>query len=93
MKDDDAAARKRRAAQLKKKIAEVTAPLEPSLPNASAQRPGESDAPRKVQDDSWFFGHSFKLPYSLFRLLRRTRDQALRTAGLTRAAKLSIPFE
>jgi len=44
MKDDDAAARKRRTAQLKKKIAEVTAPLEPSLPNASAQRPGESDA-------------------------------------------------
>jgi len=53
----------------------------------------ESDAPRKVQDDSWFFGHSFKLPYSLFRLLRRTNDQALRSACLARAACLSIPFE
>ena len=44
MNDDDAAARKRRAAQLKKKIAEVTAPPDPSAPDASAQRPGESDA-------------------------------------------------
>jgi hypothetical protein len=44
MKDDDTEARKRRAEQLKKKIAEVTAPLDPSAPDASAQRPGESDA-------------------------------------------------
>ena len=44
MTDDDAAARKRRAERLKKKIAEVTAvPADPA-PDAAAQRPGESDA-------------------------------------------------
>jgi len=53
----------------------------------------ESDAPREVQGGSWFFGHSFKLPYSLFRLLRYTDDRSLRSACLARAAKFSIPFE
>lgn len=53
----------------------------------------ESDAPRRVLGHTWFNGHSFKLPYSLFRLLRRTEDQALRNACLIRASKLSIPFE
>ena len=53
----------------------------------------ESDAPREVQGGSWFFGHSFKLPYSLFRLLRCPDDRSLRSACLARAAKFSIPFE
>jgi len=53
----------------------------------------ESDAPRRVLDGSWLFGHSFKLPYSLFRMLRRTEDPAFRSACVARAARLSIPFE
>jgi hypothetical protein len=53
----------------------------------------ESDAPRRPLDDSWLFGHSFKLPYSLFRMLRRIDGPALRSASLARAARLSIPFE
>ena len=44
MTEADAEARKRRAEQLRKKIADVTAPPEPAAPDASAQRPGESDA-------------------------------------------------
>ncbi|MGH7162619.1 MAG: hypothetical protein ACREID_03975 [Planctomycetota bacterium] len=53
----------------------------------------ESDAPRRVLGDTWLFGHSFKLPYSLFRLLRCTDDPSLRSDCLARATKLSIPFE
>jgi len=53
----------------------------------------ESDTPRRALDGSWLFGHSFKLPYSLFTLLRRVDDEALRSASLTRAALLSVPFE
>lgn len=44
MNDEDAAARKQRAERLRKKISEVTAPPQPAAPDASAQRPGESDA-------------------------------------------------
>ena len=53
----------------------------------------ESDAPRRPLNHTWLFGHSFKLPYSLFRLLRRIDDPSLRSAALLRAAKLSIPYE
>jgi len=53
----------------------------------------ESDAPRRPLDGTWLFGHSFKLPYSLFRLLRRVDDPDLRRAALARAARLSIPFD
>jgi hypothetical protein len=45
----------------------------------------ESDAPRRPLNGSWLFGHSFKLPYSLFRLLRRVDDPVLREAALVRA--------
>ena len=44
MNEDEAEARKRRAEQLRKRIAEVAAPAEPAAPDAAAQRPGESDA-------------------------------------------------
>jgi len=53
----------------------------------------ESEAPRRLLDGSWLFGHSFKLPYSLFRLLRRVDDPAFRAACVARAAELTIPFE
>jgi len=49
--------------------------------------------PRRAVDGSWPFGYSFKLPYRLFRLLRRLDGPALRDASLARAATLSIPFE
>jgi hypothetical protein len=52
----------------------------------------ESDAPRRLFGGSWLAGHAFKLPYSLFRLLRRIDDPELRKAGVIRAAKLTIPF-
>jgi hypothetical protein len=52
----------------------------------------ESDAPRLLLDGSWLFGHAFKLPYSLFRLLRRVDDPALRAACLDRATRLPVPF-
>jgi hypothetical protein len=52
----------------------------------------ESDAPRRAQGGTWLTGHSFKLPYSVFRLLRRVDDPALRSAGLSRAADLLVPF-
>ncbi|MGE0190850.1 MAG: hypothetical protein AB7T63_02305 [Planctomycetota bacterium] len=53
----------------------------------------ESDAPRTPQKGTWFFGHSFKLPFSLFRLLAGTTDGALGTRALVRAAQLHVPFE
>ena len=53
----------------------------------------ESDRPRRALRGSWLFGHSFKLPYSLFRLLRHVEDEALRTAALARAPLLTAPFE
>jgi len=53
----------------------------------------ESDRPRRALGGSWLFGHSFKLPYSLFRLLRRIDDPGLRTASLARATQLGVPFE
>lgn len=53
----------------------------------------ESDAPKKLFGGSYLAGHAFKLPHSLFRLLRRTDDQMLRNAAMTRAFKLTIPFE
>jgi len=53
----------------------------------------ESDAPRKLFDDSWLAGHAFKLPYSLFRMLRRIEDPKLRETCLVRASRLQVPFE
>jgi hypothetical protein len=53
----------------------------------------ESDVPRRAFDGSWLAGHSFKLPYSLFRLLRLVDDEELRTAALARASVLPMPFE
>jgi hypothetical protein len=53
----------------------------------------ESDAPRLPQKGTWFFGHSFKLPYSLFRLVRKAEPTRVADACLARASKLSIPFE
>ena len=52
----------------------------------------ESDAPRTPQKGTWFFGHSFKLPYSLLRLLRDERDAERRAACLHRASQLHVPF-
>ena len=52
----------------------------------------EGKAPRQPQKGSWFFGHTFKLPYSLFRLLRGVEDEAVRRACLVRGAQLSVPF-
>jgi hypothetical protein len=52
----------------------------------------ESDAPRRAFHGTWLGGHSFKLPYSAFRLLRRVEDPALREAALVRATELLIPF-
>jgi hypothetical protein len=53
----------------------------------------ESDAPRCLFQNSWLAGHSFKLPYSLFRLLRRVDDPAIRSAALHRASLLYVPFQ
>jgi hypothetical protein len=53
----------------------------------------ESDGPKKLFSDTWLAGHAFKLPYSLFRMLRRTEDPKLREACLVRASRLQVPFE
>jgi hypothetical protein len=53
----------------------------------------EGDAPRRAMGGTWLAGHSFKLPYSLFRLLRSVDDPALREAALRRASLLLVPFE
>ena len=53
----------------------------------------ESDTPRKLFSNTWLAGHAFKLPYSLFRMLRLTDDAALREACLVRATRLQVPFE
>jgi hypothetical protein len=53
----------------------------------------ESDTPRKLFQNSWLGGHAFKLPYSLFRMLRLVEDQKLRDACLLRATRLQVPFE
>jgi len=53
----------------------------------------ESDAPRRLQNGSWFFGHAFKFPYSLLRLLRRVDDPELERACLERATLLLKSFE
>jgi hypothetical protein len=52
----------------------------------------EGDEPRRLFGGSWLGGHAFKLPHSLFRLLRRVDDSALREAALVRAAQLQAPF-
>jgi hypothetical protein len=52
----------------------------------------ESEAPRTPQKGTWFFGHSFKLPYSLLRLLRGVDDEEIRSACLHRASQLYVPF-
>lgn len=52
----------------------------------------ESERPRAPQGGTWFFGHAFKLPYSLFRLLRRADDPDLEAPCLERAAKLVQAF-
>ncbi len=52
----------------------------------------ESAAPRRPQKGTWFFGHSFKLPYSLYRLLRGETDEAVRRACLARGSQLHVPF-
>jgi hypothetical protein len=53
----------------------------------------ESDAPRRLFGGTWLAGHAFKLPFSLFELLRRTDDPALRLSALVRASHLLVPFE
>jgi len=53
----------------------------------------ESDAPHRLFSNTWLAGHAFKLPYSLFRLLRRVDDRELREACLVRASRLQVPFE
>lgn len=53
----------------------------------------ESETPRKLFGDSWLAGHAFKLPYSLFRMLRLADDQELKNASLLRATRLQVPFE
>jgi len=53
----------------------------------------ESERPRRLFQDSWLAGHAFKLPYSLFRLLRRCDDDALARKSLLRATHLQVPFE
>ncbi len=53
----------------------------------------ESDTPRKLFADTWLAGHAFKLPYSLFRMLRRADDETLTSACLLRATRLQVPFE
>jgi hypothetical protein len=53
----------------------------------------ESDAPRRLFQGSWLAGHAFKLPHSLFRLLRRIDEPDLRSAALTRGALLLAPFD
>jgi len=53
----------------------------------------ESDRPRRLFADTWLAGHAFKLPYSLFRMLRRAGDEALTRACLLRATRLQVPFE
>jgi hypothetical protein len=53
----------------------------------------ESDAPRRLFQDSWLGGHAFKLPHSAFRLARRVVDEDLRHAALRRSALLLVPFE
>lgn len=52
----------------------------------------ESGAPKRAMGGSWLAGHSFKLPYSVFRLLRRVEDPVLREAALVRSTELLIPF-
>ena len=53
----------------------------------------ESDTPRRLFGGSWLAGHAFKLPYSLFRLLRREDNPQVRIAVLVRASHLQVPFE
>jgi hypothetical protein len=53
----------------------------------------ESDAPRCLGADDWLAGHSFKLPHSLFGLVRRVEDADLRRSALTRGALLLAPFD
>jgi hypothetical protein len=53
----------------------------------------ESDAPRRLFHGSWLAGHAFKLPHSLFRLLRHVEDPALREDALVRGALLLAPFD
>jgi hypothetical protein len=52
-----------------------------------------SDVPKRLFQDSWLAGHAFKLPYSLFRMLRLVDDLELRNACLVRATRLQVPFE
>ena len=76
---------------------EVTAGARPEPERAAidwlAPAYWESDAPHRLFQNTWLAGHAFKLPYSLFRLLRRTDDAKLREACLLRASRLQIPFE
>jgi hypothetical protein len=67
----------------------------PERPPVDWLRPDywESDAPRRLLSGSWLGGHAFKLPHSLFRLLRRVDDPALRASALHRATLLPVPFE
>jgi hypothetical protein len=53
----------------------------------------ESDSPHRLFGGTWLFGHAFKLPHSLFTVLKRVDDAELRKAVLARATKLTIPFE
>ena len=53
----------------------------------------ESNAPKRLQGNTWFFGHSFKFPHSLLRLLRRVDDPDLDSACFQRAAQLLASFE
>jgi hypothetical protein len=53
----------------------------------------ESDTPKRLFQNSWLGGHAFKLPYSLFRMLKLVDDPKLREACLLRATRLQVPFE
>ncbi len=67
-------------------------PAPPALTDWRAPAYWVSDDPRVIQKGSWFFGHSFKLPYSLLRLLGRVDDPERRAEVLERAILLPELF-
>lgn len=64
-------------------------PDAPGIPGLLAAEYWESGAPKDTQGDNWFYGHSFKFPYSLFRVLGRVDDPAKRALCLDRAYAFS----
>jgi hypothetical protein len=79
----------------------VNRPVEPEGGGPPSRQPldwlgpayWESDAPRRLGADDWLVGHAFKLPHSLFRLVRLVEDEDLRRAALVRGALLLAPFD